>query len=147
MSIPEELQKLRDEKAEENAKMLVPQDGHMKQRQFKVGFDYCHSLMEIDKEILEAYRVENKRLEADLKQVQESHKRQCDLNDRAYEQLKIAIDAVKFYASQDNWVPTKSKETNLWAYTTIYDDSASNDCLTGGKLARQTLEKLGVKSE
>lgn len=49
------------------------------------------------------------------------------------------VEALKYYADQDNWTPTKSAESNLWSYTTIYDDSAANDCQTGGQRARNIL--------
>jgi hypothetical protein len=37
--------------------------------------------------------------EALLKQVQESHKRQCTINDRAWAKNKDLIEALKFYAN------------------------------------------------
>ena len=49
------------------------------------------------------------------------------------------VEGLSFYANQDNWTVTPSDLTNEWAYTTIYNDSATCDTLIGGKRAREAL--------
>jgi len=60
-----------------------------------------------------------------------------------YEKIIAELEgALRYYADDGNWGFTKSDETNLWAATTILDDSSSCDNLTGGRRAREVLQKL-----
>lgn len=105
----------------------------------------------------------NKRLseaEKELEQVRASHKRQCDLNDKAWERVREmekdyqdALEVVKYYASEDTWIskkfdkdgnldewmPKKPNDVSIFPYS-IGTSNGNFHCL--GKRARDFLERV-----
>lgn len=103
--------------------------------------DYASYIDEINyyyKQLKENQK-ENEKLEQQLKETQEK--------------LKIAVDALKFYANKKSWCYASSGGLKLKeGMTSIKDDfdlllscSGYAEMWYGGKIARQALEKIGEK--
>lgn len=94
---------------------------------------------------------ENDKLKEYLRQVQESHKRQCDLNDKIHAKNQKLADALKFYANPESWI---DRNKDSWKKSRPKgDDEMLRDykhpetdwtgtVVVGGKKAREVLKEL-----
>lgn len=90
------------------------------------------------------------RLKSDLAQVQDSHKRQCALNDKVHERLKEAEKMISFYADPESWI-NRIIEKDVWS-SVVPDEEMilgykhpgtdwNGTVRAGGKKAREYLIK------